>query len=66
MNDRARLSGLPWTAAQDEQLRALARANTATRDIADRMNRTPEAVFSRAHELGLTMKLSGAAPYSTR
>ena len=55
----------PWTAAQDEQLRALARANTPTRDIAARMARTPEAVFQRAHELGVTTK-HGEAPFSTR
>lgn len=62
---QSRLTGLPWTSAQDEQLRVLARANTTTYDIADRMGRTPEAVFARAHELGLTSK-SGGAPYSTR
>lgn len=61
----SRLTGLPWTAAQDEQLRALARANTTTFDIADRMGRTPEAVFARAHELGLTSK-QGGSPFSTR
>lgn len=56
---------LPWTSAQDELLRSLARANTSTRDIATRLARTPEAVFQRAHELGVTSK-QGAAPFSTR
>ena len=45
----------PWTAAQEEELRRLARANTAPADIAARLARTPEQVFQRAHELGLTI-----------
>jgi hypothetical protein len=45
----------PWTAAQEEELRRLARANISARDIAQRLSRTPEAVFERAHELGLML-----------
>ncbi|RYD95747.1 MAG: hypothetical protein EOP61_19185 [Sphingomonadales bacterium] len=45
----------PWTAAQEEELRRLARANITPADIAARLARTPEQVFQRAHELGLTM-----------
>ncbi len=43
----------PWTAAQEEELRRLARANTSPADIAARLARTPEQVFQRSHELGL-------------
>jgi hypothetical protein len=45
----------PWTAAQEEELRRLARANTPPADIAARLARTPEQVFQRSHELGLTI-----------
>jgi len=45
-----------WTAAQDEQLRAMARNNTAWTDIARTLARTPESVFKRAHEIGVKMQ----------
>jgi len=53
--NRLHTSTHPWTAAQEEELRRLARANTSPTDIAARLARTPEQVFQRAHELGLTM-----------
>lgn len=55
MNARIRTSTHPWTAAQEQELRRLARANTSPMDIATRLSRTPEQVFERAHELGLTL-----------
>lgn len=45
----------PWTMPQDHELRRLARANVTPADIAIRLSRTPEQVFQRAHELGVTM-----------
>ncbi len=53
--NRLHQSTHPWTAAQEEELRRLARANLAPTDIAARLARTPEQVFQRAHELGLTI-----------
>lgn len=52
---RIRTTTHPWTAPQDDELRRLARANTTPSDIAARLSRTPEQVFQRAHELGVTM-----------
>lgn len=53
--NRIRTSTHPWTTAQEEELRRLARANTSPSEIAQRLSRTPEQVFERAHELGLTL-----------
>ena len=53
---RIRTSTHPWTPAQEDELRRLARSNLAMADIAARLSRTPEQVFARAHELGLTLK----------
>lgn len=53
--NRIRTSTHPWTSAQEEELRRLARSNTSPSDIAQRLSRTPEQVFERAHELGLTL-----------
>lgn len=53
---RPRLYSEPWTPAQDEELRRLVRGNTSTHDIAATLARTPEAVFQRAWQLGLTVR----------
>lgn len=58
--NRIRTSTHPWTSAQEEELRRLARANTSPSDIAQRLSRTPEQVFERAHELGLTLQRAKA------
>jgi hypothetical protein len=55
MTSRIRNSTHPWTAAQDEELRRLARANTSPAEIAARLSRTPEQVFEHAYELGVTL-----------
>jgi hypothetical protein len=52
---RLRNSTHTWTVAAEQELRRLARANTPLAEIAARLSRTPEQVFERAHELGLTM-----------
>ncbi len=65
MTTRIHTSTHPWTPAQDSELRALARANNSTADIASRIGRTPEEVFQRASELGVTM-IRGGTPYGTR
>ena len=57
MTVRTRL-GDHWTAAQDEQLRAMARENTPWNVIAEKLAHSPEAVFQRAHELGIKMRWS--------
>lgn len=57
MTVRTRL-GDHWTAAQDEQLRAMARDNTPWNVIAEKLAHSPDAVFSRAHELGVKMRRS--------
>lgn len=55
-SQRLRTSTHPWTAAQEAELRQLSRSNLTMVEIAARIGRTPEEVFARAHELGLTGK----------
>lgn len=53
---RLRTSTHPWTVAQEDELRQLSRSNLTIAEIAARLSRTPEQVFQRAHELGLTLR----------
>jgi hypothetical protein len=61
MSTRIRTSTHPWTVAQEEELRRLARANMSPADIAARLSRTPEQVFEHAYELGLTLPRASQA-----
>lgn len=55
MANRLHTTTHPWTPAQDAELRRLARQNVATAHIASRIGRTPEEVFQRTSELGVSM-----------
>ena len=44
----------PWSPAQDEQLREMAKSERDRRVIAKKFGRTSEAVSSRMAKLGLT------------
>lgn len=48
-----RNAGRPWTPAQERQLRGLARGNTPTGVMSVKLGRSPDAVRSRASELGV-------------
>jgi hypothetical protein len=55
MTPRNHQSTHPWTVAAEQELRRLARENRTPDEIATRLSRTPEQVFERAHELGLSL-----------
>lgn len=59
-------SGKLWTAADDAQLRRLAAGNTPTRIIALKLSRSEDAVYSRAQQLGISLKPANQRPYGTR
>jgi hypothetical protein len=55
-----------WTAADDKLLRQLARENTPTRVMGIKLERTPEAVQSRASQLAVSLKPVNQSPYNRR
>lgn len=63
MSKSTRNSGNAWTSADDAQLRKLARENTPTRVIGLKLGRTESAVYSRASELGVSLKPTNQSPY---
>lgn len=54
----------PWTSSQESQLRSLARQNTPTRVIGLKLGRTPDAVQSRASQIGVSLKPTNQSPYN--
>lgn len=63
MSKSTRNSGNAWTSADDAQLKKLARENTPTRVIGLKLGRTESAVYSRASELGVSLKPTNQSPY---
>jgi hypothetical protein len=60
----ARNSGKTWTRSQNATLCQLARGNTPTRVIGLKMGRTPDAIYSHASDLGVSLKPTNQSPYS--
>jgi hypothetical protein len=58
--------GKPWTAQQKLDLKQLARENTPTRVMGLKLGRTPEAVQSKASDIGLSLKPTNQRPYGTK
>lgn len=58
--------GKPWTPAEVRQLDQLAQHNTPTRVIALKLERTPDAVQSKAGEENISLKPTNQSPYNRR
>ena len=58
--------GKAWTAAQDSQLRKLARENTPTRVMGLKLGRSEASVYGDASALGQSLKPTNQSPYNRR
>ena len=56
----------PWTRQDVKDLRHLAKENTPTRVMGLKLERTPDAVASKASELGVSLKPTNQSPYNRR
>ena len=59
-------SGKPWSPADQQALKKLIGQNTPTRVMGMKLKRTPEAVQSKANEIGLSTKPTNQSPYNRR
>ncbi len=57
-------SGKQWTPADVKQIKALAKQDTPTRVIALKVGRTPEAVYAKANEQGISLKPVNQSPFN--
>lgn len=58
--------GQKWTQQDVKQLKQLAKENTPTRVMGLKLERTPEAVQSKASELNVLLKPTNQSPYNRR
>jgi hypothetical protein len=56
--------GKAWTAAQIAELRKLTAGNTPTRIIGLKLGRSEASIYSKAAELGISLKPTNQSPYN--
>lgn len=66
MSKSTRNSGKAWTATETKALKSLAGDNTPTRVIGLKLGRSPDAVYSKASQLGVSLKPTNQSPYGTK
>ena len=59
-----RNSGKHWTRQDEKALGALANQNTPTRVMGLKLGRTEDAIYSKASELGVSLKPNNQSPYN--
>jgi hypothetical protein len=63
MAKSTRNSGRRWTPSAKKTLRSLARKNTPTRVIGLKLGRSTNSVYSKASQLGISLKPTNQSPY---
>ena len=58
------LRAKPWIPIEVKQLAQKAKGNTPTRVIALHMDRTPDAIYAKASDEGISLKPTNQAPYN--
>lgn len=66
MAKSTRNSGKRWSSADETKLRKLAKENTPTRVAGLKLGRSEDAVRSKAHDLGVSLKPTNQSPYNRR
>lgn len=61
-----RNSGKPWKPSEISQLKSLVKQNTPTRVIGLKLGRTPDAVYTKASEKGISLAPTNQSPYNRR
>ena len=62
-----RNTGKPWTGSDVKELKTLAAGNTPTRVIGLKLGRTPDAIYNRASQEGISfLEPPNQSPYDRR
>ncbi len=58
--------GKSWTPKDVKELKTLAKENTPTRVMGFKLGRTPDSVYSKASDEGISLKPTNQSPYNRR
>lgn len=59
-------AGKKWSGEDVASLKKLAKENTPTRVMGIKLGRTPEAILSKASDIGVSLKPVNQSPYGTK
>jgi hypothetical protein len=65
MSKSTRNSGKPWSSQDEAKIDKMAGQNTPTRVIGLKLGRTPDAIYKKASELGVSLAPTNQSPYGT-
>lgn len=66
MADKPKNHGQPWSKDDVKQLKQLAKENTPTRVMGLKLKRTPDAIYAKAAQEGISLKPVNQSPYNRR
>ena len=66
MAKSTRNAGKHWSSSEVRELRRLVGENTPTRVIGLKLGRTPEAVYTKASDEGVSLRPTNQSPYNRR
>lgn len=66
MAKSTRNSGKAWSGADKASLRKLAKGNTPTGVMSIKLGRSESAIYSKASEMGVSLKPTNQSPYNRR
>jgi hypothetical protein len=66
MSKSTRNAGKKWSETDKKQLKILVKQNTPTRVIGLKLGRPPDAIYSKASKLGISLKPVNKSPYNRK
>ena len=66
MAESTRNSGKSWSGNDRANLRTLAKGNTPTGVMSIKLGRSESAIYSKASEMGVSLKPTNQSPYNRR
>ena len=66
MSKSNRNSGKAWSSSEIKELKSLVKENTPTRVISLKIGRTPNAIYSKASDLNISLKPTNQSPYNRK
>lgn len=66
MSKSTRNTGKQWSKADESKLKELTKQNTPTRVIGLKIGRTPNSIYSKASQLGISLKPTNQSPYNRK
>jgi hypothetical protein len=66
MTKSTKNTGKQWSKADENKIKELSKQNTPTRVIGLKLGRTPDSIYSKASQLGISLKPTNQSPYNRR